>query len=409
MVWKRKADLTGPQGDQGVPGPKGASGDNAIPSAVVPYLPQPLRSEDIAFAIVGEDGNRSWVEGDSTGKPTQYSAQLLRDALNLNVLASLAVGGLQFVDSDGNSSPDLMFADDGSFTLDAAKRIVERGSNGFRPLRKTTRVYCWGDSLTALNWAKYAQTRTGVWFTARGVGGQSPNDIAARQGGVAISFQIAAGGTQINGAGGTTTLTKLAPTTGFNVYAGAATWTWVGMLGPVSGTLAHDATNDVWTFTSDAGTTSNIPPSGKATFVVTAEEESRNYGQVLWVGRNDRTTVQTAVKAMVDHIAYAVPYLVIGITAVTGDATDLANIRSSNLLTQAMLHPDDWLDLQALLATQDVLTRVGLTPTTQDLADIAAGFIPRQIMQDDLKHFTDAGTNAIGQIIGETMQTRGKI
>lgn len=375
-------------------------------------LPEKAYSDELSIWISDEEGNTSWLQADTEGNPSTYVIDTLRPLLGLDSLQVNAGKTFAIVDEEGNSLPDLIFEEDGSLTVDSAQRIVQRGMTpeNRRLMRKATRVYAFGDSLTAADWCRYAQSHTGVWFSHRGVGGQATHDIAVRQGGVAISFELN-GVTAITGNGVDTPLTKLLPASGFRSYAEGPVWSWTGLLGPVAGVLYHNLDLNTWYFRSNSGTSSVTPPSAKATFIATADDNTRDHAQVLWVGRNNpsSTAIIDAVHAMINHVEYGRPILVVGVTAITGNTGDLNNLRTINAAVATTLHPDDYLDLQVALATTDALTRVGLTPTSQDLADIAAGFIPRQILSGDLLHFTSDGYNAIGQIIGETMQTRGKI
>jgi hypothetical protein len=88
-----------------------------------------ILEDNIALAIVDEDGRRLWLESGYDAKPTDYSAGLIIEkigpAITADVEASIgvenmpsAITGLSFVivDEDGRILPDAQWGEDGKFT-----------------------------------------------------------------------------------------------------------------------------------------------------------------------------------------------------------------------------------------------------------------------------------------------------
>ena len=126
---------------------------------------------------------------------------------------------------------------------------------------------------------------------------------------------------------------------------------------------------------------------------------------VIWSGHNNApaatavTDIPRDIASMVDWLTpYTKRYLVVSITWESKARNDQLN---APLIAT---YGDKYVDLNGYLIT-DGLTAAGLTPTADDLADIAAGEIPRQLRYDGT-HFTQDCTTVIGHYIADQITTR---
>jgi hypothetical protein len=97
-----------------------------------------LLEDDIAFAVVDEDGRRLWLEAGYDGRPTDYAAGLITEKIGPAITAdvedslgmedmSTAVTGLAFVVVDeGGRKTEIEIAEDGRFTQRVVDSIASR-------------------------------------------------------------------------------------------------------------------------------------------------------------------------------------------------------------------------------------------------------------------------------------------
>lgn len=288
-----------------------------------------------------------------------------------------------------------------------------------------------GNSLTA---ATAAQT---PWPTALGaisnrnvvnpaIGGQTSRHIAGRAGAVAYgitlsSNQIVSGANTLTAINGNA-LVGMATASTSNVQflstqSGNNTFSAMGYLGSVHGTLTRTATGgppstaETYTFTPDAGQVlpAYCPP--QTAFLV--DYPYLAYTHVLWLGRNnytDPTQVEADVAAcrnMLPHKRFVVMGVINGQypTEYVGQSGYNTIVGIENYLANA--YPQNFLNIRRLLIDRG-LHDAGITPTPQDLTDIANDTIPTslRVVGDNL-HLTTAAYALIAGWVNSFMITKG--
>lgn len=283
-----------------------------------------------------------------------------------------------------------------------------------------TPIVRWGDSLTANSAGSATQLSTALGgrpvFT-QGIGGQTSQQIAARNGGVPTRVTVTGGIIPASGTVGMTLTMKLRSDT---------TSAYPIVVAGVAGTFqATDSTAYLTgTFTR---TTPGLPAVVPAGTPATAGHDSREYWPILWAGRNnfkntgDNTQIVSDLQGMLDWSAQREHALIFSIPPWVGeedgngtaprttyrDKLDLANSSIRDAF------PREYVDVSARLRNADVITATGHTPTTQDLADIANGLTPTifrtgsdGVTVDD-GHLGPVGYTALYTIIAEIYTSRG--
>lgn len=195
-------------------------------SLIEEKLPVPVKLEDVplpdankqAFAIVGEDNSRTWLEVDEEGKPTDYSIESIKEKLPEAVALydiprpDLNTQGVAIVGED-DSRTWLEADEEGKPTDHAIKLIsenlpfseagfyVDALGNNFKA-SSGPNIVAWGDSMTAgatgIPYTTYLQNMLAVdgkavLVTNHGVGGESSITIAARAGGTPFTALVTGG------------------------------------------------------------------------------------------------------------------------------------------------------------------------------------------------------------------------
>lgn len=303
-------------------------------------------------------------------------------------------------------------------------RAIPPGSSTIYPAASLLdSVRCFGDSLTL------GVGGTGGGYPSRlatllggsipvsnyGIGGQTSDQIASRQGGGAAALQAG-----ITIPAGTT---SVALQVGVDMlYAsGDPAATATVSIGGISGTLSRAAgtfsSTTSYTFArATAGTATAVASGTKIIFQAATDSESSV--QVWFPGRNDLTTtnVLTRVNPDVDLMIgyqkpYAKKYLVLGVTGAVSEVSGSA--RYVTLMAQnaaaATKYGDSFLDINRYLISNalSIMAANGMTPTSQDTTDLANDVIPTSLHSADGLHFIDVTYQAIAQAIYDTINTKG--
>ncbi|RWQ35853.1 MAG: SGNH/GDSL hydrolase family protein [Mesorhizobium sp.] len=280
-------------------------------------------------------------------------------------------------------------------------------------------VACYGDSLTQSGLATALSTALGRSVANRGYGSQNSFQIAMRQGGLGVKVrisgnQIATGAntiTHFNGAavsgsaGGMLTqlLTRKDANTTLTIQAEIA-----GVIGTVTRTATGGppSTAEVYTFTPDVGQTVPVTCPPDSAMVVQSQADAA-LTQVIWVGRNDRGidinswSIIANVRAMVSRLTAAGKrFVILGFHNGTnypdewvGGALYGQIIAAHTELAAAF--PANFFDVRRYLIDKG-LADAGITPTAQDLIDIANDVVPRSLMTDGL-HLTAVAYALVAQ------------
>lgn len=345
----------------------------------------PSEITGLSLAIVDEDGRRTWLEADEDGRPSPRAVELLRAGLE-------------------------------GTTTTAGTYVDPQGAT--RPITSGPDVVLNGDSLTAQgSWHTELATLTGLTVRKNAVGGESSSGIAARQG--ATPLLLAPEGGAIPATGSVNIVQPITTSNGHGVWPmlqgpNPMTGTLAGVHGSfrltkaVAGSYTHND-GDVYTFTrttdGDAVAVDRPVP-----FTYDLGESTRGDVQVFWAGRNNTTEsdrILAELDAMVQHMTgLEKRFLVVGITNGAGEGTGTAaydRITAHNARLEK--YGRHYLRLREYLV-QYGLRDAGITPTTQDEADIAADLIPDSLRTDSL-HFEPVAQTLIAQQIAARLTELG--
>lgn len=252
-------------------------------------------------------------------------------------------------------------------------------------------ICCSGDSMTAgaggggTTYPSVLASLTGRTVYNLGVGGETSSTIAGRFG--AWPWLATVSGGSIPASGGV--LVTLENLDGVDqdilpLVQGSAGVNPCSIAG-VTGTLTSNS--GIFTFTRAAsGSEVEVP---YAVPFVPAGADRMSDILILWWGQNDGTSDATAIISRQRATIEAMPvarrrYLVVGLPSGTDSnrtAMDLQFVREFGRR---------FVNIRKHLSSYEALELAGITPTSQDDADIAAGRVPLSLRSDDT-HFNAAG------------------
>lgn len=246
----------------------------------------------------------------------------------------------------------------------------------------------WGDSITETgsgtdSWIDLLALSTGLPAYNGGKWGQSSPQVAARQGGALAMLTFPDNQMPASG--------QVTVTADVNPLGGSYSGSRVGVSHGVPGTLSWDQPSNTLTWSrTTAG--SAVALTGPVKFVPAdaVRPANREAIQIFWIGRNGAQDVAGNLTALKRMAAYANGrFLVLSVLPWAGqvspDPTNYAYLEA---------FPEQYRDIGAWLRTADAATAAGITFTTDDQADIAAGLTPRSLRADDV-HPNAAGRKAI--------------
>ncbi|RWE62976.1 MAG: hypothetical protein EOS25_10295 [Mesorhizobium sp.] len=318
--------------------------------------------------------------------------------------------------SDGSVYiPKLIFDTTELLTQVEASQIALLRNQGVLP---SADVACYGDSLTQGGLASaLAALLPGRAVANRGYGSQTAEQIAMRQGGKGFTATIS--GNQI--VSGANTITHFNGVAITNSTAGNVTQllsrrdsngslTIKAKISDVLGTITRTAsggppsTSEAYTFTPDVGQTVPVhcPPLSPVTVQSQADAACT---QVVWVGRNNKginnwSTVGD-VRLMVARLRAAnYRVVILGVHNGTNYPDEwIGGIYYPQIVAcnaeLAAAFPDSFFDVRRYLVDHG-LSDAGITPTAQDLIDIANDVVPGSLLSDGL-HLTSTAYALVAQ------------
>ncbi|APX21315.1 MULTISPECIES: SGNH/GDSL hydrolase family protein [Salipiger] len=267
---------------------------------------------------------------------------------------------------------------------------------------QNTGFLCIGDSLTegsgasstSFSWpAQLSDLYSDARATAnRGVGGQSSDQIAGRFGAEAVLVEV--DGAEIP-ASGAVTVNSITPN--ITYYAGGSK-SWPGWIGGIHGTLSASSFTRTTSGTAKAVlATDYFVPDVSAVWL-------RIW--LMWLGRNDGWSSNdgTALLARYERMVEAIPttqkrFLLLDVlnnAAETSGTAAHTNIVAFNAALMQRF-PKNVIPIRKMLIEQG-LARAGITPTAQDLTDIANDVIPTSLRADST-HLNNTGYGVVAEII----------
>ena len=279
-------------------------------------------------------------------------------------------------------------------------------------------ITCWGDSLTALGgWTGVLQTKSGIPLYNCGVGGELSTGIAARQGGDVMMLFTSNNPDIVIPA--TTTAVEIR-TNNIKTFKGKFVTPLLqggGNVNPVTldgikGTLSLSSSKYYFT-RSEAGDAKTIDRDAS---LVTYGDTKYNspYLMVIFMGQNGGwSNVSELIdqhKKMIAH-ANAKHVLILGLSSGTAESrADYEAAMKAEFgryfvsIRQYLAHPI--YDAGNNIVSCYGLADERLTPTADDLAKIAIGQVPSQLLADSV-HYTTATKTAIGNMLFKYCQDLG--
>ena len=305
-----------------------------------------------------------------------------------------------------------------------ADKLVDFNQNNFYTkteintliLQPDYKIVFWGDSLTAgaggegTNYPNVCASELGIATTNIlncGVGGESANTIAARQGGNTLIIPAGA----ING--------DYTPEQFVDIFGGSprplrqGTGNNTGNTLYVDGqecTLSRTQTSStssdlVYTISGYTGSTSAIPKLARF-----AGSNVNGEIVVIWVGQNgahvgsdSSVSARIAIiDSMIAHIGH-MRYVIFGLSS--GTETERAD-EDAALLAH---YGNKFFPVRKMLVNYG-LTIAGITSTAQDATDIASGKVPTSLRLDvDNVHMNSYGYTAIGKLLADKIRSLGYV
>lgn len=291
-------------------------------------------------------------------------------------------------------------------------------------------IDCWGDSRVEMiatggtSFADYLQSKLGDNYNVcnYGISSQSSGMVTARLGSNEVFVTLT--NNQIP-ASGEVQLTDIKCTSGniANLFAYSATAYVPCVINGVRGRLSKASNSDYTKikFIRDSdGSAISVKPRTK---IVVDDMGSKHHACIFWFGKNDFASAGNhVVDGILDNYANAVKYvshdkfIILGETcsltsSFEPDGSDRATLDTINS-TLALTYPDNFVDINAYLASEQALTDVGLTATDADTANMEKGLPCEQLMvhntdSSDIVHPNECGRQAIANKIYDFMSRKG--
>lgn len=408
----------------GVAAAAGPAVDAELESAGVLTGASPVPADDVAISFTDEDDFRSFLEAAPHGGPTQHSANLIGDALAGIIAAAVAAGaataplstesGYAFAITDEDDNIAFGIRTDATTTADLdteatpATHYADTYAGAPAKIVAGPDIAQVGDSLTAAgHLAAKVAALTGRTVHNMGVGGETSPGIAARQGG--MPYLMAPVGGSIPAAGGVDVTFKSAygpsswPLLQGTGVRNTADNRAVGTLAGVTGVLTlirpaeavqyvHHA-NDRYVFTRLVDGAA-VPVNKPMPFYYLHGANRRGDIQVIWQGQNgpDDDTTFAMFAAEIQYMsALDKRYLLMTAPGVTHTGWTPMELR------MLAAHGRRYMNVRRYLIDH-ALTDLGMTPTAQDEADIAAGTVPTSLRTDAVHH-TQQAQEAIAEFL----------
>ncbi len=288
-------------------------------------------------------------------------------------------------------------------------------------------IVCVGDSLTAAGYGNVLAQLTGRNVATFAIGGQTSRHIAGRMAAVAYRLTVEnnriVDGTNVVTAINGQAFVGMASAPGSNVQflatgSNNAIYTCKGWLGSIYGTATRvptggpPSTGEGMTFVPDAGQILPASCPAGTPFIVDYAYDARTH--VIWPGRNnyfDTAQVLSDVRAMVRRIGHSRIVLMPPPNGnYTGERASSATVAGYNAIravenAMAEEWPRYFLNIRRLLIDK-ALPALGITPTAQDLIDIADDTVPASARSDNVHH-TNAVRGFIAAEVAAHLSARG--
>jgi len=379
----------------------------------------------LAFSVVDADGRRSWLEVGQDGRPSGHALDILTTDLFAPIGSSTkAETAYSITDSDGHRSW-IEISVGGRPTQHSIDLIKAGLALDPIPVPSGPGIALVGHSMLAQATGIITAALSSAVVTGMAVGGEPSVGIAARQGGNPYLFLPvggvipASGGVDVtlsNASGGSSWPMLQGPSTYLgNLQVGAVKTPGVfSVIRDPAATQYYHHAGDRYVFTrSLAG--SSIPLVRPAPFYLDTAEAIRDDVVIYWAGRNNLWApdqIMTDLQAMILHqTPIDKRFLIIGeLNSTTETETPLTNGATEVLEINdryRALWGRRYIDLRGYLLAYG-LSDAGLTPTAQDLDELAAGTVPTSLRNPgDTLHLNPAGSTVLASLITLRLQEMG--
>lgn len=352
-------------------------------------------ARSFAGGLVGANFRPTWVEVARDGGPTARVRQVIRDAVGF-IQVDAPFTGLALIGANFRSN---LLGAGGTATSAPARQFSEP---------KHWAHY--GDSLTQGGSPEALASLTGYTHVNAGISGNTAYQIAARAGGTL--YQVKVQGGVIPGSGGSVAITDHYPAP----MPMGHTWEYPGELAGVPGYIKHDGT--AFRFHSQGEAK---PGPGWLTFTPAIYPKGREgtgggYSLIIGAGRNDlnlgipvENTVCNIQKVIQASTATVPNFLVWEVPPWHNERLGSPAREKYEAFNRALeaAFPGHFVRPATFLRSEDAFNAVGVTPTAQDRADMAAGLTPESFRRDRDGHFNDSGNKAWAIFMREEMRKRG--
>lgn len=275
------------------------------------------------------------------------------------------------------------------------------------PSNQEISIVCWGDSLTygsggeGVTYPLVLEEKTGLPVYNYGVRGETAKQIAIRMG----LYQMTVSSFVIP---------KTSSPVSVNLFYQGEDPVMLRLgdvginpceIAGVKGELSYREDDGKYYFTRlEAGEETPVE-EGTAVITDASGKVSKDDIVILFAGSNDRPTADTVdqlIQTEKEMLAYlgAEKYIVVGLTS-KGMVSDVAEVNAA--LEEAF--GEHFLDIRSYLL-ENGLKDAGITPTSQDMADIAAGEIPSSL-RVDVVHGTPDFYRILGNQLYEKIEADG--
>jgi hypothetical protein len=368
--------------------------------------------EGVVATFADLSGRRTWLEIGPDGGPTEHSAGFI--AKNLGVpdpTATLLDWAVYWADATGRV-PMRINKDGSVMVAKFAPTTIEhiRDALGTPSLEA---ILAAGDSMT-----QNAGANLGADLSADLGGREIHNEGYGGQGAASIASRIGCTPAMLTLAGNKLPATT-APVAVTDRSANLGAGTFHGFMGGVAVTVVGASSTSYTVQRDVAGPEVAIPP--RTPFVTGLQY--RGMQVISWMGRNGGFGSDAAIAETVFHTRNALAWagenagrsLVVAITPfydvenppgseVAGGAARVWLDKANETLRSTF--PQQFVDVPGRLRTTQALAAEGVTPTTQDLADIAAGMTPQSFRADG-GHYNALGNRHVRRIIAAELLARG--
>jgi len=392
--------------------------EEAIENAVVGLdlvAANPSFDQDIGFVVADQNGRATSLILRRDGNLHDYAVDQWSQRLASAVMSAY---GIEAINETVSGYAVVVTNDDGQI----AWGIQMDGTGGGAGTGSAASPTLYPD----LNWAHWTDSLGGglatrlAAYTGRdhydgGVGGQQSSHVAARMG--ALPPLVTVAGNEIPASGSVTITAIVRPPIRWEVTdtPPGSTLAVSGSLTAADGTVVQGTiqqASGTFSFTrTNPGDAVTLVPKTK--FIPTYGAAHINRHQLIIAGRNsmsladNRRVAQDVVAMLHHHTAVQGRTILCDVPQGASDgSTTVATVTDWNTVWLPRIAPGQYFPLFAKLRTPEAASTAGITFTSQDNADIAAGLTPTSFRADDL-HLNALGQDVAAAFLYQEMQTRG--